>query len=444
MRSAAILIATRPDSKRLPGKVFKRIGGLPAIEHILRRLIGCDIPIWLCVPYGCQDYNYLFDQFKKDLKLKIYFGNPESPLHRMADCVAEEGIKENFIIRITHDDILIDQKTMLDMLDKASGELCGYAISPEIVDGAGVEIIRRENLQKAAIDRQEPTEYVSYFVKSSPFSKQIKFEPRSSVCRKYRLTMDYEEDFILLDMILKQVGALAPLDRVVEFIDQNPHVLNVNRIPTTTIYTCTYNSVATIHQTISSVLNANNESDFEYIIVDDGSTDNTLVSASRYLTNNRKIKLIVNEKNEGLASSSNKALNAARGNYVMRVDADDWLISGALQTLKQRMDSDDAGIIYPSYYETDSSGNTLRNVLPNVHHHAGCALMDKKLINEIRFTSGIRHWDSLDLYNRIVNKGFKVSYYTGSPLWYYRKSANSMSAVMTPEREATLKQIGVS
>ena len=59
---AVIIICTRPESKRLPGKVFKKIAGVPAIEHILNRLIGLDCPVVLAIPPFCHAYDYLLDK----------------------------------------------------------------------------------------------------------------------------------------------------------------------------------------------------------------------------------------------------------------------------------------------------------------------------------------------------------------------------------------------
>lgn len=435
MNDTVILIATRPQSKRLPRKVFKKVAGYSAIEHILHRLIPSKIPVVLCVPVGCDEYEYLIDLYKGELELSIFKGNPDSPLHRMADYVKSKPILD-WVIRITHDDILIDCETMLSLLQECKdGENVGYGITPSIVDGAGVEVFRTANLVKAAENHHEPTEFVSYFVKNSPFRHEIKVEPRQSVQRNYRLTMDYEEDWIVLDTVLKQVGAFASLDQIVSYIDKNPHILNINKIPEITIYTCAYNAEKYVVSTVSSIIwSTPYFGQYEYVFLDDCSTDKTIIEAARYVQQDKPIKFILNEQNEGLAYSSNKALNHARGKYVMRVDADDWIVPGAIKKMINALETSGAGIVYSAYYQTDQNGNRTKIIDPRVHHHAGCALMDKRMINEIRFTNGLRHWDSLDLYKRITEKGFKVGY-VDEPLWYYRKSKNSMSSKLTHERK---------
>ena len=71
---------------------------------------------------------------------------------------------------------------------------------------------------------------------------------------------------------------------------------------------------------VESILNQTYKN-FEFIIVDDASVDNSW----DYLKNlnDHRIKLIKNKKNLGLAASLNKALKVAKGNYIARMDADD-------------------------------------------------------------------------------------------------------------------------
>lgn len=436
---AVILIATRPDSKRLPNKVFKKIAGIPAIEHLLNRLSGCGLPVFLCIPDGCYGrYEYLLNKrIPNLLDLRFYEGNPDSPLHRMADCIIDKEIKADYVIRITHDDILIDQLTMLDLLGECVTNQAQYGISPAIVEGAGVEIIKTENLLEAAKNREEPTEFVSYFVKKSPMVIHV---PRKSVCRNYRLTLDYEEDAIVLDIVYKVLGPMASLDKIVQFLDENPHILNINHIPEVSIYTSAYNACYTVGQTVSSIFWSNKNVDFEYIFVDDASTDETLLQASKYLTHEKPFKIIINEENKGLAYSSNVALDKARGKYVLRVDADDWLIAGAIYEMKKKLEEENSGIVYSSYYEVRKDREIIE-ALPQAFHHAGCALMDKRLINELRFSNHLRHWDSLDLYNRIKSKDIQVSY-INHPLWYYRIRDDSLSRSDLEERKKTFRVIG--
>lgn len=433
-----VIIATRPDSKRLPNKAFLKVADIPAIEHILQRLIGTQFQIILAVPLDCHEYDYLPGKYRDDLEIGIYNGHSESPLHRMWWAYEEVGRSQPYIIRITHDDLLIDKNTILDLLEEVKKQQAGYGITPTIVEGAGVEIIYYENLKYAAENRTQPTEFVSYFVKHNPVNKIVKARPRNTIEKPYRLTMDYYEDWLLLDTLLRKLGPFCELDKIVEYLNIYPYLLNLNKQPDITVYTCAYNSRDYVRKTIQSVL-SQNYSNFEYIFIDDGSTDDTFTIASEFSSDHR-MRFYKNQKNCGVADSSNLALDLAKGQYVIRVDSDDYLMMGSLSLMKDMLEQSHAGILYTAYNEINETGlvNNI-NIHPTVHHHAGCAMMDKRLINEIRFANGIRHWDSLELYKRIKGN-FDIAYECES-LWYYRIRKDSMSSQNTKERQDTLKEI---
>lgn len=442
--NAVSIICSRPESKRLPGKVFKKIAGYPALEHILKRT-SAYVRTILAIPsgleetgvYGYTEYNRLADYYGID----IWQGNAESPLHRMANFFTTTSDKSKYLVRITHDDLLIDGKTIEDLVEECDKQNAGYGITPGIVEGAGVEVIRRENLLAAAERHKEPTEYVSYFVQGEemPFPKIVRMEPRESIRRTYRLTMDYPEDAQVLDIVLRQVGAFSSLDAVCQYIDQHPWLMNLNHQPEVTIYTCAYNAEKWVQHTIEYIL-ANKHLDFEYVFVDDGSTDATPVIVSKFCSDPR-LKIILNEKNIGLAASSNVALARSRGKYIMRVDADDIFISDWLGGMLVEMKEKKYAALYPAYSEIDELSRPLNNkrIPGNQHFHAGCALMDKRILNEVRFRDDLRAWDGLELYKRL-SKRCGIGFFD-RVAWHYRVHKNSMSRTNLEERKKTFKEL---
>ena len=92
---------------------------------------------------------------------------------------------------------------------------------------------------------------------------------------------------------------------------------------------CTYNRADLLSKAIDSVLSQNYQ-DFEIIIIDDASTDNT-ESLVKNFTDNR-IKYYKNDSNLGIAKSRNKGVSLANGEYVAMLDSDDyWLDCNKLQ-----------------------------------------------------------------------------------------------------------------
>ena len=84
-----------------------------------------------------------------------------------------------------------------------------------------------------------------------------------------------------------------------------------------------------LRDAIESILNQTYE-DFEFLIINDGSTDNTLHIIKSYVDS--RIKLINNKKNIGLIKSLNKGIKRSKGEYIARMDADDVSFKNRLQT----------------------------------------------------------------------------------------------------------------
>ncbi len=83
-----------------------------------------------------------------------------------------------------------------------------------------------------------------------------------------------------------------------------------------------YNGSDYLRESIESILNQT-FSDFEFIIINDYSTDNTWEIITEYAEQDKRIKLFNNSENIGLTKSLNKGLKLARGEYIARQDADD-------------------------------------------------------------------------------------------------------------------------
>jgi len=439
-----VVICSRIQSSRIKQKPFLKIAGVPAIEHILRRL-GTSYPIILAVPPGeSQAYT---EKIKSKTNLSFFEGFPDSPLHRMKAALKENAPYAKYVVRITHDDIFIDKKSMDDLIHECHDKKAGYGVSDGIFEGAGTEVISVQNLNYAADSTKENVEHISYFVrgKNMPDPVLLKVPTRMEIRRKYRMTLDYQNDYIVIQTVLRSLGPDASNDLICDFLDKHRWISNINKTPILTIYTCVYNTEKYIVESLS--LPVFQSDDTERIVLDDGSTDCTLF---RILQNNqfkhrKSPSLFISDENKGLASSCNRVLEEAKGKYIMRIDADDVLCGTGEQKIRKMIEiaeSDLSAVVYPNHHVTDEKLKIIHeNVSGCQSHHVGGALMNRSIINELKFTEGLRHWDSIDLYKRIKNR-FPISYFT-EPLFFYRKHAKNISRD-TPERAeafATIKSI---
>lgn len=114
-----------------------------------------------------------------------------------------------------------------------------------------------------------------------------------------------------------------------------------------------YNAEKYINDTIQSILNQT-YSDYELILVDDGSKDRSLEILKSY-EKNKKIKILASD-NYGAPHARNWGLSIAQGEYIVFFDADDIMEVNLLETLVQGIEANNSDIAMGAYVEIDESG----------------------------------------------------------------------------------------
>lgn len=106
----------------------------------------------------------------------------------------------------------------------------------------------------------------------------------------------------------------------------------MNKFPLVTIICICYNHERYVAKALNSIVSQNYKS-FEIIILDDCSTDNSVIEIKKWAAQHKVHQLIINSENLGLTKSFNKALAYANGDYIMDLAADDYLETDAISTL---------------------------------------------------------------------------------------------------------------
>jgi len=101
----------------------------------------------------------------------------------------------------------------------------------------------------------------------------------------------------------------------------------------------TYNSEIEISDCISSIINTSKKIDFNILIADNNSNDNTVLNIEYF--DSSKITLIKNDLNFGYTKANNQCLKIAKGNYILFLNPDTILQKGSLKTLIEALDNDD-------------------------------------------------------------------------------------------------------
>jgi glycosyltransferase involved in cell wall biosynthesis len=128
-----------------------------------------------------------------------------------------------------------------------------------------------------------------------------------------------------------------------------------------------YNSERWVEGSVESVL-AQTFGDFEFIVIDDGSTDGTCGIIKRYANKDPRIKIIT-KANTGLADSLNVGIDQAEGEWIARIDADDLCMPDRLEKQLKFVSTDpDVVLLGSGSIMVDERGNFVRQyVYPGAH-----------------------------------------------------------------------------
>ncbi len=216
--------------------------------------------------------------------------------------------------------------------------------------------------------------------------------------------------------------------------------------PKVSVIIPTYNGEKFIGRAIESVLNQTFK-DFELIIVDDGSTDNTKEIIQQYQKKDERIKYLWEENSGGPARPYNLALKQCQGEHIAFLDHDDeWLpekLEKQLAILKEYEGKINLGLVTCGAYVVDPLGNNkgkfnfeYNNLLSPEEYELSfekmilislsCVVIKKEVFKRVgNFDEKFKVAADLDLYLRILKNYY--FYYLEEPLVNYTQSDNSLS-----------------
>lgn len=128
------------------------------------------------------------------------------------------------------------------------------------------------------------------------------------------------------------------------------------------IITPTYNCGKFIEETIESVLNQTYKN-WEMIIVDDCSKDDTKEVVEKYTSKDDRIKYYLLEENSGAAVTRTKAMELAKGNYIAFLDSDDLWMEDKLERQLEFMKNNNYAFTCTAYEQIDEVGNLLNKII---------------------------------------------------------------------------------
>lgn len=142
-----------------------------------------------------------------------------------------------------------------------------------------------------------------------------------------------------------------------------------------------YNTEKYIYECLNSLINQS-YSHIEIIVVDDGSTDNSLCLLKELSAKDSRLK-VFSQPNQGVSAARNLALSKATGTYVMFVDADDWIDPHTIEKCLQAIG--DADVCFFAYVREFSNRSLPKLLFPQTRHFTGeaCKQLQRRMIGPI-------------------------------------------------------------
>jgi glycosyltransferase involved in cell wall biosynthesis len=181
--------------------------------------------------------------------------------------------------------------------------------------------------------------------------------------------------------------------------------------PIVSVLMTAFNREKYIAEAIESVL-ASTYKDFELIIVDDCSTDNTVNIAKKYEAQDSRVKVYVNEKNLGDYPNRNKAASFATGKYIKYLDSDDIMYPHCLQVMVSAIEkfpsagyglscNGDFQVPYPKMLLPYEAYLENFNGLNHFDRAPGSSIINRQIFNELGGFSGERMIGDNELWLKI-------------------------------------------
>ncbi|MBI3046072.1 MAG: glycosyltransferase family protein [Candidatus Harrisonbacteria bacterium] len=237
------IIQARMGSTRLPGKILKDLAGKPQLWHVVNRVRRSRYIDKVIVATTIAPEDDATEKFCRENNFLYFRGSVENVLERYYETAKKYGATAgDTVVRITADCPLIDPKIIdlcleafkKDNYDYISNVFSGERTFPR---GLDCEIFSFRAIEKAfreatsAYDKEHVDPYIMDNKKGEFKIGPIVIAP-PKYARNYRLTVDFPEDFELMELIYKKFykggGQIISVLEVLTYLDENPKFALMN------------------------------------------------------------------------------------------------------------------------------------------------------------------------------------------------------------------------
>jgi spore coat polysaccharide biosynthesis protein SpsF (cytidylyltransferase family) len=226
----------RVGSTRLPRKVLKLVKGKTLLEIHLSRILQSKKISKLIVATTIESEANKIITIAKKLGVDSFKGSVNNVLERFYLAALPEN--PDYVVRLTSDCPLVDSHLIDGVINKCVSnkyDFVSNSLDPTFPDGMDVEVFKFSALKEAykkAVLKSDLEHVTPYIWRNSSVKGKNRFNSFSVRCdkdfSKYRLTVDTQDDFDLIEKIIFHLGTNKRWMDYVNFLDENPELMKIN------------------------------------------------------------------------------------------------------------------------------------------------------------------------------------------------------------------------
>lgn len=231
------IIQARMGSSRFPGKVLKEVNGIPLLKYQFDRVEQSIFITETVIATTVKEQDSLITEFCEQNRISFYRGSEDDVLNRYYECARE--YQADIVIRLTADCPLIDPGVIDDVIKiyiENDYDFVANTAPPEGVtypEGMDVEVFSLQLIERSAREAKKPSEreHVTHYFWRNPQLFSTYRIDLSKDFSAYRLTVDYPEDFDVIEAIIYELYTKDPLFSmydIIKFLDSNPSIVEKN------------------------------------------------------------------------------------------------------------------------------------------------------------------------------------------------------------------------
>ena len=224
-----VFIPIRLSNTRLPKKSLKEINGIPLVKYLIERIKKAKKIRNVII---CTTQNKIDDELVEFLEKENYMfyrGSENDILVRLRD--AAIFFKSDFVVVVDGDDIYTDPyfvDVIIDEYKKTNADYLSDNGFPHGFVPVGVTRNALEEICKVKVSENTSTGYRNFFTQTNLFNcKYIKPKKNMVFPKNLRLTLDYEEDFLLAKEIFSSLGNYFHIEDINMLIEKQPNLLKI-------------------------------------------------------------------------------------------------------------------------------------------------------------------------------------------------------------------------